>query len=150
MDISDVFLIMKLSNWCLMATYKHINIILGTVLCTLCRIWSQVTPYGRARYPVSAAVLASLRAACFRLSKPDGRCAGTFLPLHEQNSALTGRYFVLAEKTGFGHKSLPTVVLATPSQLPCSLRCARHASDFQNLTEGAQAPSFLSTNKIAP
>jgi hypothetical protein len=36
MDISDVFLIMKLSNWCLMATYKHINIILGTVLCTLC------------------------------------------------------------------------------------------------------------------
>jgi hypothetical protein len=40
MDISDVFLIMKLSNWCLMATYKHINIILGTVLCTLCQIVS--------------------------------------------------------------------------------------------------------------
>jgi hypothetical protein len=42
MDISDVFLIMKLSNWCLMATYKHINIILGTVLCTLCRKISEV------------------------------------------------------------------------------------------------------------
>jgi hypothetical protein len=46
MDISDVFLIMKLSNWCLMATYKHINIILGTVLCTLCRVFVIVrTPY---------------------------------------------------------------------------------------------------------
>jgi hypothetical protein len=42
MDISDVFLIMKLSNWCLMATYKHINIILGTVLCTLCHIFRLV------------------------------------------------------------------------------------------------------------